>query len=260
MTHLKAVVFAFLLSLVLAPARAAEENRYDLLAKVINPLMAPFARQTPNPNRSLEADLSLIAMTGVPPEFLGTKIHLAVQHPDKIYLQAPILGQQLALCRNEKDIWIYPGAKADALLSQFAADTPKKKVRLGNLELPFTQAQLVFLPALFQVKEYQGEVVNGVTCRILELNLIPEIAQSLGVEQWLARFWVGPDYKIAKLEVLKPGWHIVVGVDKLAFSPSLPGATFQPTPEQAPETTHLKAAQLLALLEAIAQSMGSMEK
>ena len=77
-------------ALLPAPARA-EENRYDVLAKVLDPLLAPFAHQTPNPNRSMDAECSLVAMTGVPPQFIGTKVRLAVENPDKIYIHAPLL-------------------------------------------------------------------------------------------------------------------------------------------------------------------------
>jgi len=253
----KVLSFLLLPILLSAPARG-EENRYDVLARVLDPLLAPFTQQTPNPNRSLDAELSLIALTGVPPEFIGTKVHLAVQHPNKIYLNGPLLGQQLTLCRDDKDIWIYPGGKAEALLQQLGAENrdPKKKVKLGDLELPFTQAQMMFLPALFQVKEYAEEQVNGVTCRILELNLPPEIAHSLGVENWSARLWVGPGYRVAKLEVLKPGWHVVVGVDKLLFAPTLADSTWKPTPEQLSEVKHLKSSQLSVLLEALGKSLG----
>jgi len=250
----KVLSLLLLLPVLIAAPGHAEENRYDVLARVLDPLLAPFERQTPNPNRSMDAEFSLVAMTGVPPQFIGTKVRLAVEYPDKMYIHAPLLGEELTVCRNAKDIWVYPAAKAGALLPQ--PKDSKKKVRLGDLELPFSQAQLVFLPALFQVKEYAEEQVNGVSCRILELSLLPEIAHSLGIEEWLARLWVGPDYKIAKLEVLKPGWHVVVGVDRLAFAPKLSGTTWKPTPEQSPEVMHLKTAQLVGLMEAIGQSLG----
>jgi len=86
---------------------------------------------------------------------------------------------------------------------------------------------------------------------------MPEIAHSLGVEQWLARLWVQPDYKVAKIEVLKPGWHVVVGVDRMAFAPSLPETAWKPTPQESPDVTHLKSWQLLALLQLIGQSLGN---
>ena len=201
---MKAVSF-FLLLLTLSPARA-EENRYDVLARALEPLLAPFAKQTANPNRSLDAELSLVAMTGAPQELIGTKIRLAVEHPDKILLHGPVMGQAFTVCRNGKDVWISPKEKAEAVLAPLGGDgkKDKEKFKLGNLELPFNQAQLIFLPALFQVKEYAAEEVGGVSCRILELSLLPEIAQSLRVEKWLARIWVQPDFKLAKLEVLQP--------------------------------------------------------
>lgn len=258
MIPMKAISFLFLL-LMLCPARA-EQNRYDVLVRVLDPLLAPFVRQTPNPNRSMDADLSLVAMTGVPQQFIGTTIHLAVQNPDKILLHGPLLGEELTFCRNQKDVWVSPREKAESLLNQLGgvSSESKEKFRLGNLELPFTQAQLIFLPALFQVKEYAAEQVKGVSCRILELNLLPEIARSMGAENWLARLWVGPDYKIAKLEVLQAQWHIVVDVEKIAFTPTLPKSTWQPAPGEA--VMHLKDARLKALVEALGRGLGGTGK
>ena len=258
MIDLKAVSsLLLLLMLQLRPARA-EENRYDVLAKVLNPLLAPFERESRNPNRSLDAQLSLIAMTDVPPQFIGTKIHLAVQNPDKIYLHGPLLGEQLTICRNEKEIWVYPRTKAEPLLRQLGGDSPpsKQKFKLGDLELPFSQSELILLPALFQVKEYAEEQFNGVSCRILEVNLLPEIGHSLGVGDWKARLWVGPDFRLGKLEILKSqGWHLVVGVEKLEFSKALPKSIWQPSPEEASDVMRLKAYQIKPLIDAISQSL-----
>jgi hypothetical protein len=254
-------LFLFLLSLA-APLRAAEENRYDVLARAIQPLLVPFSHESTSPNRSMETELVLLDMTGLPKEFVGTRVRLAVQNPDKIRLTGPILGQEITLCRDRKDVWVAPREKAEALLGQYgigAQENAKVKFRLGNLELPFSQAQLVFLPALFQVKEYAAQDVGGISCRILELNLLPEIARPLRVENWRARLWVRPDYKVAKLEVLQPQWHIVVEVEKLAFLPTLPPATWQPAPEEEPNTLHLKGARLKRLLEEISKNLGAPE-
>lgn len=270
---MRVVAVFILLGLLGFSSAGAEENRYDVLARALQPLLAPFAHEAANPNRSMETELVLLAMTGLPQEYVGTRVQLAVQNPDRIRVSGPILGQPVTLCRDQKDFWVAPKDKAEAILDQYGlgaqegaqgAQTSqgggKEKFKMGNLELPFSQAQLVFLPALFQVKEYEEEPVGGVSCRILELNLLPEIARPLRVENWRARLWVRPDYKLAKLEVLQPGWHILVGVEKLAFSPSLPAATWQPAPGEETNALHLKGARLKGLLEAVGKSLEAPER
>ncbi len=124
---------------------------------------------------------------------------------------------------------------------------PEGPLVLDNMVLPFPRKQLVFLPALFQVTDAGDEVVNGETCRVLDLALMPRIALMLKVQGWSARVWVLPDYKPAKIDLSKPGWHIAVLFRKLDFVPTLPPETWQPTPAESADVAHLTAEQLVQL-------------
>jgi len=234
--------------LLFSPA-SARENEYDVLSKTLTPFEKLFARESGAAHRAVSADLVLADMTNasaVPP---GCQLHVALETPDKVFLTGPIMGKQIAACRNGKDIWGFPGAQMAAMLGPGGGEPPPdgSKIVLDDIVLPIPQKQLVFLPILFQVKDAGDETVDGETCTVLDVALLPQLAASLKVPGWTARLWVRPDYKPAKIDLAKTGWHIAVLVKKLDFTPALPADAWQPTDAQKSDVVHLKPWQLVKL-------------
>lgn len=230
------------------------ENPYDVVGKTIAPFVKLFLKGSPD--RAVTADLALIEMTGIPPEFSRSKISLALETPDKFRVRGPVFGEEVAVCRNAQEIWAAPGTKIEALIGT-AGPLPKppKSYKLGKIELPIPEQQLVFLPALLQVRDVGETPVNGVTCRVLDVTLLPELAKALKVEKWTARAWVRPDYTPARITLAKPQWHIAVDFEKMSYAPSLPSSTWLPTPEQAGDVMHLDATRFKQLLDAAANGL-----
>ncbi len=246
-----------LLAALLAPSAVlrAEENRYEVLGKVLMPFANVFAKSTKNPNRALQLTARLELMTGLPPALLGTRAELALQYPDKLRLRAPVLGEELTICRDGQKVWAYPGAKAAALLDAATAGKkllkPDAKAQLPPFALPIPEKQLVLLPLLFQVKDVGAEPLDGEPCRVLDLFLMPELARSLREKDSAARVWVRGDGKPARLSVARAGWQIAVRFERVEFSKSLPPETWQPTAEQAADVLQLDAARYGQLLGAL---------
>ena len=153
-----------LLALVLTSARA-EENRYDLLGRTLMPFLNVFAKSTTNPNRAMSFTLKLEQMTDLPPELAGSRVEVAVEYPDKLRLHGPVLGEDVTICRKGQELWAFPGSKVEALLSAAAAakKLPKAdpKFQLQPFALPIPEKELVFLPALFQVKDVGAGTARG---------------------------------------------------------------------------------------------------
>lgn len=244
---LAALTLAF--SAATAPAR---ENAYDVLGKTLAPIVNLFVKETANPNRALRSSMSLLEMTNLPPQFVGSKLDLTLEHPDKLILRGPVLGEPVTLCRNDQELWAAPGTKIQSLINGLG-ELPKrkKKFKLDDFELPFPEQHLVFLPVLFQVKDHGDQPVNGVTCRVLDVALMPQLAASLNVQEWIARAWIGPDYKLAKLQVARPGWQIIVAMDSMEFIPTLPEETWEPTPAEAADVLKLDPPQFKQILDAL---------
>jgi hypothetical protein len=240
---------------------AAQENAYDVLGKALMPIVGVFAGDGSDGNNgsnevrhALVLDAHLVTASKLPPALQGEAVHLAVQTPDELLVQAPIAGQILTVCRDGDSLWAMPGSKIQALLGQMSAATPGKKKKkrkadvammMGPLVLPVPQKELVFLPILFQVADAGEETVAGKPCRVLDVGLMPQLAKSLHAEDWTARVWVGADYGIVQIALTGPDWNGTVAIDKLELPAALPEGTFQP---QGTDVLRLTGEQFLGLM------------
>lgn len=231
-------------------ATISAENPYDVLGKTLAPFANLLAKNSKNPNRAMTADLRLASAENIPALAPGQTLHAAVEFPDKLFLHAPVLGEQVTICRNGQDIWAAPGSKIDALLNSAALPQPPKKYKLGDFSLPVPEKELVFLPVLFQVADGGNEMLGEQSCRVLNVKLMPELARALGVEDWSARLWVRADYKPAQIALSKADQRAVIAFDKLDFLQTLPPETWQPAPGET-DVTHLPPIRYKQLLDAI---------
>jgi hypothetical protein len=178
-----------------------------------------------------------------------------MEYPDKVRLRAPVLGEDVTICRHGQEVWAYPASKIQPLLDEAAKKKklPKldSKFQLQPFSVPIPEKELVFLPALFQVKEIGTEPLGGEPCRVMDLFLMPELVKALKAPGWAARVWIRPDTKPARISVAKPDWNVVVRFEQVEFSPSLPESTWQPTAEQAGDILKLDAPHYEQLLETI---------
>ncbi|MEA3186680.1 MAG: hypothetical protein QOD99_510 [Chthoniobacter sp.] len=229
---MKTTFALFLLLSVSLRSAHARENPYDVFGKVLAPFVGLLAKESESPNRALSLDARLVEATPSPAGLAGSTVHLDLESPDKLRLRAPVLGEEVTICRNGQQLWAAPGAKIEALINRVDLPKPKKKYKLADFELPIPEQQLVFLPVLFQVADAGDETVGGATCRVLDVHLMPELARSLDVENWSLRVWVTPNYRLAKLQVKTPQWSGLFEFNRIAFSPTLTAETWIPGPEQ----------------------------
>lgn len=241
--------------LALAFAAHAEENRYDAFSKTIMPFVGVFAKERKSDARAFTMKVRIEQSSDLPAELNGAAAEIAVQVPDKVRLHGPLLGETFTLVREDEKIWIYPGAKARALLDAAVAgkELPpaEKKFKLGEFQLPIPEKQLVFLAALFTLKDLGSETLDGVECRAMDVSLMPELAKSLKAEGWVARLWIRPDYKPARLTLAKKGWNIVLRFDDVQFAKELPQETWEPSSAEAGDVLKLEPKEYSRFLRAI---------
>jgi hypothetical protein len=250
----KILRLVFALSLLSITIRA-EENRYDLLGRTLMPFVNVFAKSTSNPNRALSFTVKLEQMTDMPSTLAGSHAEVALEYPDKLRLHGPVLGEDITICRKGQEVWAYPGSKVEALLAAAAAakKLPKAdpKFQLKPFGLPIPEKDLVFLPALFQIKDVGSEPLDGTPCRVMDLFLMPELTRSMKAQGWGARAWLSGDAKPVRISVAKPGWMVVVRFENLEFTTKLPESTWEPTSEQAGDVLKLDAVRYQQLLGAL---------
>ena len=212
-----------------APPR---DNPYDVIGKVFSPFWSVLLADTKSPNKACTMRIEMAEVSGrLPKQMTGASLQAAVQFPDKVKLQAPVLGETITVCRNGDKVWAYPGAKVEFLLQRFKGKPPPTKKKNTPLYLPITPQQAIFLPALFTVARAdvaEVESLNGEECRVITAGLMPELAKSAKAEGFRARMWVAPGYFPRRVEIKQPDFVAITDIKDLTFSPSLPASTWQP--------------------------------
>jgi outer membrane lipoprotein-sorting protein len=231
------VPFLALIWLLVVPQLHAQQapprdNPYDVIGKVFSPFWSVLLAETKSPNKACTMRIEMVEVSGrLPKQMSGASLQAAVQFPDKVKLQAPVLGEEITVCRNGDKVWAYPGAKVEFLLKRFKGKPPPTKKKNTPIYLPITPQQAIFLPALFtvtrpDVAEIQN--LNGEDCRVISAGLMPELARSAKAEGFRAKMWVAPGYVPRRIEITQPDFVAVTEIRDLQFSPSLPASTWQP--------------------------------
>jgi hypothetical protein len=227
---------ALIFSLIVPPLHAQHapprDNPYDVIGKVFSPFWSVLLADTKSPNKACTMRIEMLEVSGrLPKQMTGASLQAAVQFPDKVKLQAPVLGEEITVCRNGDKVWAYPGAKVEFLLKRFKGKPPPTKKKNTPIYLPITPQQAIFLPALFtvtrpDVAEIQN--LNGEDCRVISAGLMPELARSAKAQGFRAKMWVAPGYVPRRVEIAQPDFVAVTEIKDLQFSPSLPASTWQP--------------------------------
>jgi hypothetical protein len=226
-----ALILAIPAPLMHAQQGPPRDNPYDVIGKVFSPFWSVLLADTKSPNKACTMTVEMAEVSGrLPKQMVGASLQAAVQFPDKVKLQAPVLGEEITVCRNGDNVWAYPGAKVEFLLKRFKGKPPPTKKKTP-LYLPITPQQAIFLPALFTVARAdvaEVQTFNGEDCRVITAGLMPELARAAKAEGFRARLWVAPGYFPRRMEITQPDFVAVADIKDLKFSPSLPASTWQP--------------------------------
>jgi len=222
-------LLAVLLLTTAAHAQAPRDNRYDTLGKIFAPIVQVLLTDAGGKNRAMTLDIEVVEVKGrLPKQFEKATLQAAVQYPDKVRLDAPVLGEQVTVCRNGNVVWAIPDEKVEFLLSKFKVGPEPVRQMNTPLALPITAQQAVFLPALFQVEEGGIGELNGEEVRVLQGGLMPELARATKSEDFQARLWVGAGYVPKLVEIRRKDFTMKVAIRDLKFVESLPAETWQP--------------------------------
>ena len=257
----------FLLLVAVAPLRAQQttaprDNPYTVIGKIFQPLWGALLGDPKSPNRASTLTLEMTDVSGrLPAQMKGSTLKAAVQFPDKLKLEAPVMGEQITVCRNGDDVWATPGKKVEFLMAQFKIK-PKKNLKLTTpLFLPVTAQQAVFLPALFSIRNpevAEVESLNGEDCRVLTAGLMPELAQATKAEDFKGRIWVASGFFPRRMEVTRRDFSASVDIRDLSNIPSLPASTWLP-PADTTDIYHTTPEYLEGLLFVVMNSLKTKE-
>lgn len=217
---------------VSAAPQPSREKPYDVIAKMFRPLLGVLLIEGNGPNRAATLTLELSDVSGrLPTAMEGATLKAAIEFPDKVRLEAPVMGKQVVVCRDGDRVWATPGPEIDFLVSRFRV-VPKSNLRLDTpIFLPFSSKQAIFLPTLFAVKRSdvaEVDELNGEMCRVITAGLMPELARATDAVDFEASVWVAPGYIPRRVEVVRRDFQLTVDIKDLRYSPSLPAGTWEP--------------------------------
>jgi hypothetical protein len=257
-----AVAFLFISPLALAQDGPPRDNPYDVISKVFAPFWSVLLAANNSPDKACTMTIVMTEVTGrLPKQMEGATLKAAVEFPDKVRLQAPVLGEQITVCRNGDAVWATPGAKVEFLLKQFEVKPPPTRKTKTPIYLPVTPQQAFFLPALFTIiKADQAEIaqLNGEDCRVITAGLMPELAKAAKAEGFRAQMWVGAGYVPKRFIITQPDFTATVDIQDLRFGPSLKPVMWE-VPDGVTDVYRTNADMLDAVLFVVMNSLNITE-
>lgn len=251
MARLKIKVLALVVWLIaVSPIRAAE-NVYDVVAKALTPFTAVLAQRTEGLNKAVHARISIDTQgtNGPIPRAIDAEIWLKA--PDKLKIQTVYIDQPVTIWRDGQKLFAAPGGRIRAVLGdRNDVPPPNPKFRLQPFAIPIPDQQLPLLPAMLQViDDREAQDKAGVPLRVIDLQMMPEIARSLGVPGFRAEATINStDYKLRRLRLTGSAYNGQIIFQSLDFSKDFPPETFRPDPKADEDIVEISPAEFDQLL------------
>jgi hypothetical protein len=244
---LPALVAAFLL--FAAPSLKAQ-NKYDVLARVLQPYGALFYSKATT--KALQADVILREVPPTAAQIRDQPLRVFLQMPDKLRIETLDPQHRVVFCRNGQKVWIYPREYLPSIMA--AGSRPAGDIRIPDFRLPLKDQQILWIPALFQILRFEpGSDIAGAPTWILDFEVAPEFAQALKCDPWTATAQVRQsDYGVRRLRVQSTNWTGSLDVLACRFEKTLPPQTWEPDPELAKEAAPVPPQFFDSALEKIA--------
>jgi outer membrane lipoprotein-sorting protein len=216
--------------LVSAPTKA--QNKYDVLARALQPYTSLFNARSPIKAMQTEVVLRQSSV-GEPGLFVDQPARISLQMPDKLRVETLDPGRKIILCRDQQSVWVYPKELADRLINE--AGPPGPPTVLEDFRLPLKDQQLVLVVALFQIVRFDTVASRkGGPAWDLDVRLAPELAPN--AKDWVASAVIRQnDFQLEQLSIQAPHYNEKVQVLSTEFVPSLPLNFFLPEMDGATE-------------------------
>jgi hypothetical protein len=217
-----------------APSLEAQ-NKYDVLARVLNPYGALFYSKAAT--KAMQADVILREGPPNAAQILNQPLRVFLQMPDKLRIETLDPQHRVVFCRNGQKVWVYPHAFLAGIV--VTGRRPAREHRIPDFHLPLKDQQIVWIPALFEILRFEsGSDPAGIPTWILDFRLVPEFAQALKCDTWTASAIVKQsDFQVRHLRIESSTWTGALDILSCRFEKAFPPQTWEPEPELAMEAT-----------------------
>jgi outer membrane lipoprotein-sorting protein len=147
-------------------------------------------------SQTLTAQLKFVKSQGLPREAAGATIEIAFQYPDHLRISSSAAGFDVAIGRDGQTLWVHePKLKFAVLGKSGAARFSAEPDRLDDtvlppFKLPISRMQLSMLSLMLDIQGLPDEPLNGQNCDVLQIGLLPQASEILGVGSGQARLWI----------------------------------------------------------------------
>jgi outer membrane lipoprotein-sorting protein len=207
------------------PRICLAQNKYDVLAKVLQPYGALFYSKSVN--KAMLAEVTIRQASKVAPLLLNRRIQISFQFPDKLRVETSDQGQRVILCRNGQNVWVYPKNLGEQLGT--TTGSTESRQAIPDFRLPIRDQQIVFLPALFQILRYESikDRTNQPAWN-LEFRIDPQLMKNLKESFVVDALVRQNDYQVENIRAKSTAFSGELEVASTNFLPSLPAETWLP--------------------------------
>lgn len=221
--------------LLLAGQQLRAQNKYDILARAVQPYGALFYSKAPT--KAMQADVVLREGTLAAAEFLNQPLRVSLQIPDKLRVETLDPQHRIVFCRDGQSVWAYPRDFAATVAA--AGRVTNGATRIPDFRLPLKDQEIVFIPALFQILRFEsGSDSGGKSVWILDFRLVSELTQAMKCDNWVASAVVNQDdFQLRRLRIESANWMGSFDILATHFERALPPETWKAEPALASEAT-----------------------
>jgi hypothetical protein len=225
----------FTIGLLLTGQSLHAQNKYDILARALQPYGALFYSKATT--KALQADVVVREGPPAAAEILNQPLRISLQIPDKLRIETLDPQHRMVFCRDGQSVWVYP--RDFALSIAAAGRITNGQTKISDFRLPLKDQEIVFIPALFQIFRFEsGSDSIGKPLWILDFRLVPEFAKALKCDNWVATAVVNQDdFQLRRLQIESANWTGKLDVLSTRFERALPPQTWKAEAEFANEAT-----------------------
>jgi hypothetical protein len=242
---------AILAASLLYAARSLEaQNKYDVLARVLQPYGALFYSKAAT--KAMQADVVLREGPPTATEILNHPLRIFLQTPDKLRIEILDPQHRVVFCRNGQKVWVYPHEFWAGLVAP--GRRPDKKTRIPDFHLPLKDQQIVWIPALFQILRFESASdASGAPIWMLDFRLAPEFARAFKCDTWtVSAIVTRSDFQVRHLRIESSNWTGALDILGCRFEKAFSPQTWEPEPELAKDSTLVPPELFDSALERIA--------
>ena len=221
--HILLAVFAA--ALLLAGQSLHAQNKYDILARALQPYGALFYSKATT--KAMQAEVILREGPPAATEILNQPVRISLQIPDKLRVETLDPQHRIVFCRDGQSVWAYPRDFATTVVS--AGRSTNAGTRIPDFRLPLNDQEIVFIPALFQILRFaSGSDSNAKSLWIMDFRLVPELAQAMKCDNWVASVVINQDdFQLRRLRVESGSYTAKFDVLATRFEKALPTETWK---------------------------------